>query len=266
VTAAMADLVGRILLQLEPSIPAHPDLQDLQAYVPGVLLAWLIYILTGVAYINVSLVCSKDRAPAFADLWPGARSVLRFARASVSYGFMTVLLYVVGSFAGGTGYALYLGFTKGGPLSLWWAAFGAAMLAVAFLVGRWLVDRQFFGHLIVDQRLGSNAALRNSVPMARLVRSSLLTLTVVSLGIATAFGAVRAMLTDLGNLPRPLGIPHIGKAWPPAAISASDDALIVLQTLGAWLGVLALTFVYRTVERWLAAAAASSATEGGVVI
>lgn len=264
VSASAADLFARGLLQLQPPIPARPEVQDLKSAAPVVLFVLLVGTLTGVAYINVALACSTNRAPAFADLWPGGRSILRFARASVSYGFMTFLLYLAASFAGGTGYAEYVVFTKGGPVSIGLAAFGAAALAVGFLVGRWLVDRQFFGHLIIDRQLGGNAAFRASVPMARSVRWSLLSVIIVPLAIATALGAVRVMFTDIPNVPRPLGIPRVGQDWPPAVVIAVDAALVVLQTLAAWLGVLALTFVYRAAQRWLATA--SSATEGGEVI
>ena len=218
---------------------------------------WALGFALSIGIIRVSLKLVAGPLPALADVGSNWATFSRFALASLFYTVAGMGLGFLASVAGGIVLMFVLDRLSARehmsfPVGIGMSAIGAVAAIATFRVGRWLFDRQFYGHLIVDRSVGPKAAFRGSATLARPARRQLLAVLALIFGIGIILATPIVLLKDpLPVDPRvPWSLPHITTGWPRLVNSAVIELLGGLAALDGWLLALALSFAYRTLSNY----------------
>jgi len=231
----------------------------LEARVPhgGVVIPviqWGLGTVLSMAYIRVTLKLFDGERPALSDLHQTPTSLFRFAVTSIAFTLASLGAFFLAYIAVAAVLASYLNIASLHrhfplPWSVGISALGAATLFGSFRVGRWVLDREFYGHVVVDRGVGPAAAFRASAALARTIRWQLLAVLLLFIGIELVFGGIGIVVMDNPPIdPRlPWRPPHITAGWPPMVNTALTEVLGGLAVLDIWLLLLTLSFAYRWV-------------------
>ena len=218
---------------------------------------WALGFALSIGIIRVSLKLVAGLLPTLADVRSKWATFSRFAIASLLYTLAGVGLGFLGSIAGGIVLAFVLDSLSAREhvslsVGIGISAIGAVAAIATFRVGRWLFDRQFYGHLIVDRGLGLKAAFRGSATLARPARRQLLAVLTLVFSIGIVFATPIVLIKDPPPVdPRvPWSLPHITTGWPRLVNSAVIELLGGLAALDGWLLALTLSFAYRTLSNY----------------
>ncbi len=210
-----------------------------------------------IGFVNSALRICDNRPAKLADLISAPSRALRGFVASLLYFVpMVVLMFALSVLITFVSLLLAFGLAHGvsdllsraGDLVLLLGgAVGLAVLILAVISAtRSLVNRQFFGHLLVDEDLGVVESMQRSRTIARPVwRRLLLFDTVLTVGSLLVFGVTYLALLWLDPMPLPALFRHPVVQLPLVVRDFLLAGIGFLDSLAEWPLLIAHTFVYR---------------------
>lgn len=250
-------LVTNVLVWLRPPAPAVPSFSWSHDGV-WMLIDFWVGTFFWIGFVNATLRICDNRPAKLGDLISAPSRVLRGFMASLLY-FVPMVVLMVALSVLITFVSLVLAFglshdvdkllsrVEDVLLLLLGGGVGLAVLILAVISAtRSLVNRQFFGHLLVDEDLGVVESMQRSRTIARPVwRRLLLFDTVLTIGSLLVVAVTYLSVSWLDPMPLPAPFRHSVVPLPKIVRDVLVVGIGFLDSLAAWPLLIAHTFVYR---------------------